>query len=101
MTKKMLIAALRYQNQREVEMLQESMHRQVRKSVEVQKMPSVRVRPTLRVEMKHRVMNCKLSTAGKPASKAKRGEFNLEQLNESVLKSLRDSKRSGLGGQNR
>ena len=60
MTRKMLIAALRYQNQREVEMLQESMQRQLRKCVEVQKMPSVRVRPTLRVEMKHRVMNCKL-----------------------------------------
>ena len=33
---------------------------QLRKSVQVELMPSVRVRPTLRVELKHRLMNQRL-----------------------------------------
>ena len=36
------------------------MMNQLKKSVEVEKMPSVRVRPTLRVELKHRVLKCKI-----------------------------------------
>jgi len=36
------------------------MVRQLQKSVNIEKMPSVRVRPTLRVELKHRIMNCKM-----------------------------------------
>lgn len=51
---------LRKQNEREVEALQTVMVRQLKKNVNIEKMPSVRVRPTLRVELKHRIMNCKL-----------------------------------------
>ena len=41
------------------------MLKQLQKSVEVEKMPSVRVRPTLRVELKHRVLKCKIPDAAK------------------------------------
>ena len=88
----MLLSNLRRQNRREVELLQKSIQGQLRKSIDVQKMPSVRVRPTLRVEMKHRVMNCKVR------DKSPTKELNIDQLNESVLKSLRKSRRSKLGG---
>ena len=41
-------------------MIKSAMLRQLKKSVEIEKMPSVRVRPTLKVEMKQRVLNCKI-----------------------------------------
>ena len=69
---------------------------QMRKSVDVEKMPSVRVRPTLRVELKHRVMNCKVREGTN-----QKGELDLQKLNSIVLETMRKSKRAGLGGENR
>lgn len=98
------MTSLRRQNNREVELLQNTMQKQIMKSIEVQKMPSVRVRPTLHVEMKHRVMNCKLPNSSAAATTTEKPqnnhELNIDQLNEQVLKSLKNSKRSGLGGPN-
>lgn len=59
-TRDVFMQNLRKQNEREVEALQTVMVRQLKKNVNIEKMPSVRVRPTLRVELKHRIMNCKL-----------------------------------------
>ena len=59
-------------------------------------MPNVRVRPTLRVELKHRVMNAKLKD-----NICRQGNLDLQKLNSVVLESLRRSKRAGLGGENR
>jgi len=57
-------------------------------------MPSVRVRPTLRVELKHRVMNCEIPDS------APTEPIDIERLNEKVLGVMRKSKRAGLGGDN-
>ena len=70
------------------------MMRQLKKSVEIEKMPSVRVRPTLKVELKHRVMNCKVPS--QPPSEA----INMSTLNEKVLEAMKKSKRANLGGDN-
>lgn len=69
--------------------------KQLRKSVEVEKMPSVRVRPTLRVELKNRVLNCKL-----PLDKNSKHEpININDLNEKVLSAMRRSKRANMGSE--
>ena len=60
-------------------------------------MPSVRVRPTLRVELKHRVMNCKIPATNNNNT---HGSIDIEKLNESVLNDMRKSKRKGLGAEN-
>ena len=65
--------------------------KQLKKSVEVEKMPSVRVRPTLRVELKHRVLNCKIPDDEKTQP------IDIENLNEKVLKAMRKSKRANMG----
>lgn len=70
------------------------MLQKLKKSVEIEKMPSVRVRPTLRVEMKHRVMNCKLKGQQK-----KNQPINVDLLNDQVLNAVRKSKRANLGGE--
>ena len=93
-TRHMLLNNLRRQNNREVELLKSTMIKQLKKSVDVQKMPSVRVRPTLKVELKHRVMNCKIPTENI------KEPIKIDQLNESVLTALRKSKRAGLGAEN-
>ena len=56
------------------------MVKQLKKSVDVDKMPSVRVRPTLKVEMKHRVMKCKLPNQSKDAA------IDMDDLEGRVLK---------------
>ena len=58
---------LQTQRKREVDQLKSRMMKQLKKSVEVEKMPSVRVRPTLRVELKHRVLKCKIPEDKKDA----------------------------------
>lgn len=55
------------------------MIKQLKKSVDVEKMPSVRVRPTLRVELKHRVLNCKIPDDNKAEP------IDIDNLNEKVL----------------
>jgi hypothetical protein len=56
----MLLDRLKSQNENEVKRLRSTMITQLQKNVHVEKMPSVRVRPTLRVELKHRVLNQKI-----------------------------------------
>lgn len=58
-------------------------------------MPSVRVRPTLRVELKHRIMNCKLPKQKKDEEETK-GFANIDTLNERVLKAMQN--RANIGG---
>ena len=58
-------------------------------------MPSVRVRPTLRVELKHRIMNCKISKQKKDVEETK-GFSNIDTLNERVLKAMQN--RANIGG---
>ena len=55
-------------------------------------MPSVRVRPTLRVELKQRVMNCKFPQTTKSDS------INIQKLTETVLDTMKQSKRANMGG---
>ena len=69
------------------------MLKQLKKSIDVEKMPSVRVRPTLRVELKHRVMNCKVPEA------AHTDPINIETLTETVLDVMKRSKRANMGGE--
>ena len=52
------------------------MMKQLKRSVEVEKMPSVRVRPTLRVELKHRVLKCKM-----PDEDEKEDPIDINSLN--------------------
>ena len=59
-TRNKLIQNLQKQTKREVDLLKSTMLKQLKKSIDVEKMPSVRVRPTLRAELKHRVMICKV-----------------------------------------
>ena len=60
-------------------------------------MPSVRVRPTLRVELKHRIMNCKLPSQKKELEENKVGAVaNIENLNDKVLKAMQN--RANIGG---
>ena len=59
-TRQKFVNNLRKQGEQEVQRLQDAVLHKLKKSVEIEKMPSVRVRPTLRVELKHRVMNCKM-----------------------------------------
>ena len=70
------------------------MMRQLKKSVEVEKMPSVRVRPTLKNEVKQRVMKVKMP------DDAKDEMINLEDLEDRVLMSVKKSKRANIGGEN-
>ena len=56
-------------------------------------MPSVRVRPTLRVELKQRVMNCKFPQTTKSDS------INMQELTETVLDTMKRSKRANMGGE--
>ena len=74
-------------------------------------MPSVRVRPTLKVEMKHRVMKVKMpltrpapSTRGaacSPGRSSSKDELiNLHDLEDRVLKAVKNSKRANIGGDN-
>ena len=70
------------------------MMRQLKKSVEVEKMPSVRVRPTLKNEVKQRVMKVKMP------DEAKDEMINLEDLEDRVLMSVKKSKRANIGGEN-
>ena len=86
--------SIRKQNEKEVQALQTVMKRQLQKSVGIEKMPSVRVRPTLRVELKHRIMNCKLPKQSKEESK--NGFANIDSLNEQVLKAMQN--RANIGG---
>ena len=69
--------------------------KQLKKSVEIEKMPSVRVRPTLRVELKHRVLNCKLPSN----TNSKHEPININELNEKVLYAMRRSKRANMGSE--
>ena len=74
---------------------------QLKKSVEVEKMPSVRVRPTLRVELKHRVLKCKIDEEDGSSSKKKKSEpIDINSLNQQVLQAMRRSKRANMGGEN-
>ena len=75
-------------------MLKTTMMRQLKKSVEVEKMPSVRVRPTLKNEVKQRVMKVKMP------DDAKDEMINLEDLEDRVLMSVKKSKRANIGGEN-
>ena len=75
-------------------MLKTTMMRQLKKSVEVEKMPSVRVRPTLKNEVKQRVMKVKMP------DEAKDEMINLEDLEDRVLMSVKKSKRANIGGEN-
>ena len=76
------------------------MLRQLKKSVDIEKMPSVRVRPTLKVELKQRVLNCKIPSTMRVSSKKQEEESKIvEQLNETVLNAMRKSKRANLGGE--
>ena len=59
------------------------MVRQLKKNVKIEKMPSVKVRPTLRVELKHRVMNCKL-----PQNLKEPEKLDMDSLNKKVLNAL-------------
>ena len=55
-------------------------------------MPSVRVRPTLRVELKHRIMNCKL-----PHRLDQEDDMlDMNSLNDKVLQAMQN--RSNIGG---
>ena len=58
-------------------------------------MPSVRVRPTLRVELKHRIMNCKIPKQRKDEEETK-GFSNIDTLNERVLRAMQN--RANIGG---
>ena len=58
-------------------------------------MPSVRVRPTLRVELKHRIMNCKIPKQKKDEEETK-GFSNIDTLNERVLRAMQN--RANIGG---
>jgi len=80
-----------------VDLIKSAMLKQLKKSVQIQKMPSVRVRPTLKVEMKHRVLNCKIPATTK--SKSKDDGVDINALNETVLSAMRNSKRANLGGE--
>ena len=62
-TRQMVLKNLQNQRKKEVEQLKSTLMKQLKKSVQVEKMPSVRVRPTLRVELKHRVLNCKMTSS--------------------------------------
>ena len=57
-------------------------------------MPSVRVRPTLKNEVKQRVMKVKMP------DDAKDEMINLEDLEDRVLMSVKKSKRANIGGEN-
>ena len=59
-------------------------------------MPSVRVRPTLRVELKHRIMNCKLPKPKKEEEEDPKSFANIETLNARVLKAMQN--RANIGG---
>lgn len=59
------------------------MVRQLKKNVNIEKMPSVRVRPTLRVELKHRIMNCKL-----PSNLRDAETLDINSLNNTVLEAM-------------
>lgn len=83
---------LRKQNEREVEALQTVMVRQLKKNVDIAKMPSVRVRPTLRVELKHRIMNCKLPNRLDQEDDM----LDMNSLNDKVLQAMQN--RSNIGG---
>ena len=78
-TRNELVQNLQTQRKREVELIRSQMIKQLKKSVDVEKMPSVRVRPTLRVELKHRVLNCKM------AENKKMEPINIDNLNQKVL----------------
>lgn len=75
---------------------------QLRKSVDVEKMPSVRVRPTLKVEMKKRVMNMSIKVDREKRMvqhDAAAQDFDLNTITDSVLQAMRRRKRAGLGGE--
>ena len=102
------------QRKREVDQMKKTMVRQLKKSVEVEKMPSVRVRPTLKVEMKHRVMKVKMprtvhdmakemtsSGAFSPSKPISKDELiDMTDLEDRVLKAVKNSKRANIGGDN-
>ena len=47
----------------------------------MEKMPSVRVRPTLRVELKHRVLKCKIDEEDGSSKKKKSEPIDINGLN--------------------
>ena len=71
------------------------MLKQLKKSIDIEKMPSVRVRPTLRVELKHRVMNCKVPQTTKADS------INIQTLTETVIDAMKRRKRANMGGESK
>ena len=72
---------------------------QLQKNIDVEKMPSVRVRPTLRVELKHRVLNQKIPKKKKKVDQAEDHILNFEELNEQVILAMKKSKRANIGGE--
>ena len=90
-----MIQNLQKQTKREVDLLKTSMMKQLKKSIDVEKMPSVRVRPTLRAELKHRVMICKVPQS---PTEADPESINIETLTETVLDVMKRSKRANMGG---
>lgn len=56
-------------------------------------MPSVRVRPTLKVELKHRVLKCKIPEESRDSP------INIDNLNETVLEAMRKTKRANMGAE--
>ena len=93
-TRNKLIQNLQKQTKHEVDLLKSSMLNQLKRSIDVEKMPSVRVRPTLRAELKHRVMICKVPES----AKTKDESINIETLTETVLDVMKRSKRANMGG---
>ena len=69
------------------------MLKQLKKSIDIEKMPSVRVRPTIKVELKQRVMNCKVPQTTKNET------INMQTLTETVLDTMKRSKRANMGGE--
>ena len=94
-TRNKLIQNLQKQTKREVDLLKTSMMKQLKKSIDVEKMPSVRVRPTLRAELKQRVMICKVPES---PTEADTESINIETLTETVLDVMKRSKRANMGG---
>ena len=65
----------------------------MKRSIDIERMPSVRVRPTLRNELKHRVMICKVPQT----QTAKNEKLNMKTLNNTVIDAMERSKRTNIG----
>ena len=54
----------------------------------------MRVRPTLRVELKHRVMKCEVPQTTK---NDKNDQLNFQKLTDTVIDAMKKSKRANIG----